>query len=249
MKKLMLPLMVFCFIAPSAVFAAHPLTGDTAETVETKKFEAETAMEYSMNKNAGVKVKTFVMSETVTGGVVQNVEAFVSIPYQSIKEDGLGRQSGFSDATIGAKWNFATIDKLALAVKSSVSFPTGDDEKGLGSGKMGVGVALIASEEINHLFSVDGNLILKYQGVKAGDSYYEFGLSAAGKYNVTPELKGVGEVTYSKTDESGSKAVVVLTTGAVYAVQKNLDIDGGVRFGLTKEAEDFAVLAGITLKF
>lgn len=82
-----------------------------------------------------------------------------------------------------------------------------------------------------------------------GDAYTEYGFSAAGKFQASSALKVVTELALSDTDEDGSDVQAVLTAGAIIALQKNLDVDFGLRVGLTDEAEDYALLTGLTFKF
>ena len=252
MKKMMLPLLAVCCLAPAAVFAGqqHPLITDTVETVAPSKFEAETALEYGYTKNGSEKIKRITLQETVTGGITPKLDGFITLPFSSLKfeDGGSTTNSGFNDITAGVKYNALKIDKTEIAVKPFIILPTGDDKKGLGSGGVGFGAVCIASFEINHQLAVDGNIRLLHQAT-SGDSFNEFDASAAGKYSLTKDLKVVGELGISKTDVDGSKLQSSRTGGAIFAVKENLDVDAGIRIGLTKETEDFALLAGVTFKF
>lgn len=246
MKKLMLPIIAVCCMAPAAVFASqqHPLVTDMAETVAPKHFEAETAVEYHSFDNHSITG----VQETVTVGIIPKLDAFISVPISSVKYDGFDRETGFGDVIIGAKYNFMNVKHIELSVKPFLVLPTGDDNKFLGEGGVGVGAAAIASMELNKQLSFDGNLVLKHQETDR-DSYNEIGVSAAAKYEVTRELKAVAELAISDNDESGSKTQAFITAGAIYEVQKNFEVDGGIRVGLTSDSEDFALLAGATFKF
>jgi len=173
------------------------------------------------------------------------------VPFSHHSGDGISSESGLNDMTLGVKWNFLNIDKAAFAFKPFLALPTGDNNKGFGAGGVGFGAIAVASLELDKRLTVDGNLSLKRQATD-GDSYNEFGISVAGKFEATKELTLVGELATVKDDTSGSKWETSLTAGAIYAVQKNIDIDLGLRFGLTNDTEatqDFGVLAGVTLKF
>lgn len=255
MKKVLLPLLAVCCLAPAAAFAGlqHPLITENAETVAPQKFEAETAIEYNMFKVGGTKVNSFTLQETVTGGIMPKLDAFVSVPFSSYKADvdGASRESGLNDVTIGARWGFAHVDKMAFAVKPFVSLPTGDEDKHLGEGGVGFGATAVCSLELDKALSIDANVRLTHQATK-GDSYNEFGLGVAGKFEATKELKVVGEVVAAKSDVDGSKWVSNLTAGAIFAAQKNMDLDLGIRFGLASEENEkdpLAILAGLTFKF
>ena len=238
MKKVLLPLLAACCLFPVAAFAGHPLITDSAQTVEPIKHEAETAVEYGKKSN----LKETLIQETMTVGILKNVDTFVAAPLKFISGDE--SVSGMSDVSLGAKWNFKTIDKTALAIKPFLVLPVG----GLGEGGVGFGAIAVATQELDSHLSVDGNLTYKHQSTR-GDSYNEFDASLAGRYEVSKLMKAVGELAMNTTDVTDSKAKIVLGFGAIYEAQKHLDVDLGVRFGLTSEAEDFRLLAGVTCKF
>ena len=243
MKKLLLPVVALCCLTPTFAFATHPLLTESAETVAPKAVEAETAIEYG--KKSGDK--QFILQETVNAGVIPHVDVFIALPFISGDVDG-STNSGLSDISIGAKWNFGHVDAFALAVKPALLLPLGDDKKNLGEGGVGFGATLIASTELANKISIDGNIGLKHQETGDG-SYNRFDLSVDGKFDETEHLKAVGEFALSNTDESGSTFQAYLAAGAIYALQKNLDVDLGLRLGLTSKSEDFRLLAGATYKF
>lgn len=249
MKKMLLPLVAVCCLTPAAVFAAqqHPLLTDMAQTVEERKLEAETALEYSSNDENGDTKTVFKLEETITAGIVPKVDAFIKVPFSRVKAGTT--ESGFNDLTLGAKWNFMNVDKTALSVKPYLTLPVGDENKGLGAGKVGYGASLIASMEIDKRIAFDANVLLDHQEIKNANSVNTFGGSVAGKFQATKELKALAEVAVSKADTDGAKAQAVLTVGAIYEVAEDIDVDLGARLGLTKEAEDYVVLTGVTFKF
>lgn len=248
MKKLLLPIITVCCLAPVVAFAGqqHPLVTDMAQTVAPSKFEAETAMEYHSYDSASI----FVLQETVTAGIIPKMDAFITVPILSVNPDfpGADTESGFGDVNIGIKYNFMNVDKTVLSVKPFLVLPVGDDKKGLGEGGVGFGAVAIASLELDKQITIDGNIMLKHQDTE-GDSYNEFGLSVAGKYKANKDLTAVAEIAFLNSDASGSDLRAVVTAGAVFEVKKNIDVDCGLRLGLTDDSEDFALLAGVTFKF
>jgi hypothetical protein len=246
MKKMLLPIITVCCLAPVAVFAGqqHPLVTDMAQTVAPSKFEAETAVEHHSYDSSSV----FVLQETVTAGIIPKLDAFITLPFESVKYDGWSRESGLGDFTVGVKYNFMNVNKTALSVKPFLILPVGDDKKGLGEGGVGIGAVAIASIELDKQITIDANLMLKHQE-QDHDSYNEFGLSVAGKYQASRDVKVVAELALSNSDAPGSDLQAIVTAGAIIAVQKNIDVDCGLRVGLTDDSEDYALLAGVTFKF
>lgn len=246
MKKLMLPIIAVCCFAPAAAFAVqHPLLTDKAETVAPKAFEAETAVEYAK----GPFGKVFTLQETVTAGIIPKLDAYLVLPFKSVKVDGSRSESGLGDFLVGAKWNFGHIEQVQLSVKPELLLPVGDEDEGLGHGKVGIGATLIASTELSNKIGIDANIGLKHQDQKHIESYNEFNLSVAAKYNETEKLKAVSELALVTTDETGVDARAYLTVGGVYEAQKNLDLDLGLRLGLTSDSEDYVLLGAVTYKF
>lgn len=251
MKKMLLPLITMCCLAPVAAFAfQHPLVTDSSETVAPSKYEAETAFEFSSNDESGHKVTVLKIEETISAGIVPKLDAFIKVPlaHRSVGGDG-GSDTGFADVTVGVKWNFGHLNNVALAVKPFIVLPVGDEDKGLGYGRSGFGADLVVSTVIDNRTGVDYNIGFTHQGVKGRDDLTTFRGSAAGKVEMSKILKGVGEISLSKSDESGSHTLAFLTGGAVYAAQKNLDLDLGLRLGLTSSTDDYVILAGATYKF
>jgi hypothetical protein len=258
-----LPLMLLCCLAPAVAFAAHPLLTDDAATVEPSHIEAETALEYHSERIEGAREAGFLIKETVTFGIFNNLDAYVTVPYRSYKSifEGAEREIGISDIMVGAKWNFLSIDTTSLAIKpfAVFVFPSGDERKGKVEAGNGFGAVLAVSQELNSSFSVDANLEFLLQKMRDSDQYYKLRGSVAGNYRATKELKVVGEVSVSKSEanavdattskETNEIILTYLSAGAVYAVNKHCDIDMGVRLGLHKEADELAVLGGVTFKF
>lgn len=250
MKKNLLLLIAACCLVPAVAFAGHPLATDAAETLEPKKIEAETAVEFILNSNEGVKKNAFIIQETVSAGIMPKLDGFLSMPFLTFKEDGTSRETGLGDVTTGVKYNFLSMDNVTFAVKPFIVLPIGNEKKELGEGGFGFGLIGVLSAELDKHISVDGNISFKTQGVKGGEDYNLYGASVAGKYEATKELKIVGEFTASKPDVTEAKWATYLTAGAVYALNKNIDVDCGLRFGITSDAsDDVGFLFGLNYKF
>lgn len=248
---MLLPLITICCLAPAAAFAfQHPLVTDSSETVTPSKYEAETAFEFSSNDEDGHKVTVLKIEETITAGIIPKLDAFIKVPLAHRSVDGGGNDgSGFEDFTAGVKWNFGHLNRASLAVKPFIVLPVGNENKGLGYGRSGFGADIIASTEIDNHAAIDYNVGFSHQGVKGDNDFTTFKCSAAGKVEVSKILKAVGEIAFSDSDATGSKTQAFLGFGAVYAAQKNLDVDLGLRLGLTRATEDYVLLAGATYKF
>lgn len=256
MKKMLLPLFTLCCLAPVSAFAAqqHPLVTDKAQTVEERKLEAETAVEYLWNDENGVKTRTLFVQETITAGIVPRIDAFITVPYTYFTPDAGDSEKGFNDITLGVKWNFTKVGMVDLAVKPMMTFASGNENRTypFGTGKSSFGALLAASAELDKQIGVHANVMVMHQPAapEGRTAYNTYGLSAAGTYEASKDLKLVAEVAGTRRDSDGAKWVANLTAGGVYVVKEDMDIDLGVRYGLTKDnTEDFGALAGVTFKF
>jgi hypothetical protein len=187
----------------------------------------------------------------LTFGLANKVDAFVYVPFKMAKPDGGSSENGLADITVGAKWNFYKAGTAELAIKPMVTIPTGDEKKGadFGAGKAAFGGLFAVSAEVSKEVNVHANVMVMHQLVKVGDAYNVLGLSAAGAFDASKELKVVGEIAASKADVSGAKWLTKFTAGAVYALKENIDIDGGLSYGIQDKNKDLGILAGVTFKF
>lgn len=250
MKKMLLPLIAVCCMAPVAAFAGHPLVTDSATTVEPKHIEAETSAEYHIIDNDGAKGKSVILQEVVTFGIIPKVDAFVAVPFSFLSPDAGKKENGINDVTIGAKWNFMQAGSTELAVKPIVVLPTGDDKKGLGAGKSSFGAVLAASGEVSKQLGYQANAGIMHQlAPENGKAYNTWAFGAACTFEASKELKAVAEAAFSKTDLDGSKLATKLTAGAVYAVTGTVDVDGGVNYSIQDKNKDLGIVAGVTFKF
>jgi predicted porin len=75
-------------------------------------------------------------------------------------------------------------------------------------------------------------------------------LSALATYKVLEGLTlGLDVGASSNTDKASSEMPAYALGGAIYSLNKNVDLSLGLKFGITKPEPDFAGFAGITVKF
>jgi hypothetical protein len=75
-------------------------------------------------------------------------------------------------------------------------------------------------------------------------------LSLAAAMTITPSLQLMAEVVASSNANSTSSVwPVFMTGGASFSIADPLDVDLGVRIGLTNTATDISLLTGCTVRF
>jgi len=257
MKRLLFSLAFIAAMAAQPVFAAHPLITDDTGTQGTGKVQVEITGEYSWDREkiAGVteKVRGGNVGATVTVGVHERVDLVAAVPFEwfSSYEDGarIARESGIGDASFDIKWRFFEQDGWSLAVKPGVTLPSGDDERGLGAGRVGYRVFLIGTKELAP-WAFHANVGYIRNDNTGGDEKNIWHVSAAAEFEVVKDLKIVGNVGIERNPEldSNNHPVFVLG-GVIYQLTEKLSVDGGIKVGVTKSETDLTLLAGLTMKF
>ena len=249
--------MIMVLLCPGLVFSAHPLITDDSGTQGKGKFQIEVNGQYDSDKEtvAGVSVKSTggQAGATLSYGLIENADLVLSLPYQwgKVKEDGVTvyDEKGISDTTFEVKWRFFEKDGLSLALKPGVSFPTGDDGKGLGIGKTGYHLFLVGSKEAAPWAF---HLNIGYIGNenKVDEERNIWHASLATTYEAVKNLKLVGNIGVEKNpDKTADRDPAFIIAGVIYSPAENLDIDFGVKAGLNKSETDYSMLDGLAYRF
>jgi hypothetical protein len=238
-------------------WAAHPLITDDSGTQGKGKFQLEVNGQYDSDKetDGGATIKTTggQTNTTLSYGIVDNADVVFSLPYAwSRVNDGttVSDAHGISDAVVEIKWRFFEKEGLSFAVKPGVSFPTGNEDKGLGAGKIGYHVFLIGSKEAAP-WTFHVNLGYIRNETKADiEEKNLWHASFAATYEVIKDFKIVGDIGAEKNpDKSADNDPAFLILGGIYSLSENFDIDAGVKRGLTSSETDFSLMAGMTYRF
>ena len=242
---------------PVAAWAAHPLITDDAGTQGKGKFQLEVNGQYDSDKETvgGVSVKSTggQAGSTLSYGVIDNADLVLNVPYVwgKVKEDGVSTydEKGLSDVSFEVKWRFFEKDGLSVALKPGISFPTGNDEKGLGTGKTGYHMFLIGSKEAAP-WAFHANLGYIRNENKADEQKNLWHASLATTYEVAKDLKLVGNIGIERNaDKAADNDPAFLIVGAIYSLAENFDIDAGVKYGLSSSETDLSLMAGMAFRF
>lgn len=259
-KQLSALLFVLCVSISSVAQAAHPLVTDDTGTQGAMKFQVETSAEFGWDKESAHGITTLsdyqLLNVAVTAGMLEALDLIVSYPYTWQKiEDNAGNNlnnNGLKDLSLSLKWRFLEFGPASVAIKPSITFPTGNRDKGLGAGRAGYGATLISTVEYKPV-AVHANLGYtnqKYTDAdKDGSRQHLWNLSLAGTVEVLKGLQMVAEVgTTSNPDKGSNTWPTFMGGGVIYSVLESLDLSLGIRGGLTVPQTDMALLAGMTFK-
>lgn len=241
----------------SAAWAAHPLITDDTGTQGKGKFLVEISGQYDSDKETANGVSTEStggqVAATLSYGFVENADLVLGLPYQWTKgkEGGVTvyDENGISDMTVDLKWRFFEKDGLSLALKPGVRLPTGNDEKGLGAGRMGYQAFLIGSKEAAP-WAFHVNLGYIGNENRADEEKHLWHASLAATREIVKGLMIVGDIGIERNrDKAANGNPAFLIGGFIYSLFDNVDIDIGVKYGLTAAETDWSFMAGTAFRF
>ena len=236
----------------AAAFASHPLITDDAGTIGSGKAQLELNGEYGHDEEDGVTTTTTEGAAALSYGITDSMDLVVGLPYLHSREKDAGAtlsEHGLSDTSVEMKWGFYENNGLSLALKPGLSLPTGDDEKGLGSGKATYSLFFITSKAMDP-WAVHFNLgyIVNENTVEEKKDLWH--ASLASTVALTEQLTAVADLGIaSNPDPSAGTDPAFLLTGIIYTLSEGLSLDCGIKYGLNSSETDYTVLAGITWAF
>lgn len=247
--------MTFCF--PSVLFAARPLVTDDSGTLGKGKFQVELGVEtFSwQDREDGVKIEETGMeaSGVFTYGVLDNIDVVAGFPYvwSKVKENDTTAfdANRLSDISLEAKWRFFEKNGFGLALKPGLTLPTGNYEKGFGTGRVTYEITFIASKE-HEFIKFYFNAGYTRNENKTDERKDLYSASVAVTYEVIKGLNLVGNVGFERNPDPAFKtAPAFALVGLNYGINDHIMLDAGYKFGLNRQEVDRAIIAGITLNF
>jgi hypothetical protein len=238
-------------------WAAHPLITDDTGTQGKGKFQLELNGQYDWDKDdtedVSIRGTGGQAAATLSYGIVENVDLVLSLPYlwgkAEVNEITVYDEKGFGDAVLETKWRLFEKNGLSLALKPGIIIPTGNDEKGLGTGQMGGHLFLIASQELGS-WAFHGNLGYIRNENKVDERKDIWHASFAATWEVIKNFKLVADIGIERNpDEDASNDPAFLIGGIIYSIKENFDVDLGVKGGLSKSETDLSLMAGVTFRF
>lgn len=240
-------------LSPAAAWASHPLTTDDAGTQGQGHFQLEVNGQYDHDKESGITTTGGQAAAALTYGITDAIDLSIGVPYLWIKEKSDladSSESGLSDTSLDIKVRFYEKDGLSFAVKPGLSFPTGDDDKGLGTGEVGYHLYLIGMKETGPWTFITNLGYIRNETNADTDEKNIWHASVAGIFTLNEHWKMAADIVAERnTDKDGDNDPVSAVAGVIYSPTKNMDLDLGVKRGITSSATDWSLLAGATFRF
>lgn len=256
--------MLLAMLWTTPAFAAHPLITDDTGTQGKGNFQLELNSEWSEDreKDSGTTIKETggEIAAALSWGVADNIDLVAGLPWQcytiSEEETVVADEEGIGDMTIEVKWRFFESEEsgLSFALKPGISIPAGDEQKGLGSGRISGSLMLIATHE-GQLGALHGNIgysrnAYKLEEDDAASRHHIWHASLAAELNMTEHLRPVANIGIETNEDNASDVhPVFLIGGLICSVNENLDLDFGVKGALNEAETDTTFLAGMAVRF
>lgn len=177
-------------------------------------------------------------------GLNERAEAFVGLsPGTAVEGGGVG----FGDMQLGWRQRLNEINtgQITLAYQAVLNLPTGDEDKGLGSGEFEAFAAGIGTLPMES-WSATGFAQLGLVGERRGSAHdAQFAWAAAADHNVGEGASVFSELAGVFTPDQDFESVFT-TLGGTWSPSPGLVLDVGFVVGLSNDAPDFQFVIGFT---
>jgi hypothetical protein len=265
-------LVVWFFLLHSAPFAraAHPYVTDDSGTQGAGNWQLELMAERVRHARtaapAGGAVhqhrKVTVFNPVLTYGLLENLDLALGLNRvrERVRADAVlvDSAAGAGDSTLDLKWRVHGANGLSVALKPGLILPTGDEGRGLGTGKLSFG--------LNGILAYEAKPWVWLANVAYAHARYRLSQDAATHhrhlwrvsggfgYELRDSLRLVGDAgvrTNPAKDDpflpgrNGHFAML----GLIYSPAGKVDLDIGWRRSLNSGEADRALLLGATLRW
>jgi hypothetical protein len=241
-------------------FAALPFISDDADTLDKGTSQVELSYERSADKEtvdkSAVEIDGNQIAATFGHGIAESLDltlGFARSWGKYVEDDVSSNDVGTADFILNPKWRFYEQSGFAFAVKPEVGYSYlvgGASEDHTTS----YGGWLIATKEIGVLaITLNGGYIYNDYGSPADRDANRgsiWSISALATYEVLEGLAlGLDVGASTNSDKSSNEMPANALGGAIYSLNKNVDLSLGLQFGITNPEPDFSGIAGLTIRF
>lgn len=214
-NRVLIIIAVSISISVTAV-AGPPFRTDDPEPVEYRHWEAYVASQGNFDRNETSFTAPHI---ELNYGVVSNVQIHLITPFEYVKPEGVSAHYGFADMELGVKFRFIqeTDSCPQVGTFPIVLFPTGDKNKGLGSGEVQVFIPLWVQKRWEALQTYGGGGYRINPGTD-NKNYWFFGWEV--QRDITKHLTVGFEVFHQTPDENDGASSTGFNAGAIINFSK-----------------------------
>jgi hypothetical protein len=257
--------LVLCCCCPLAARAQQPFITDDADVTEKGRLHFEFSNEFDLlHGSAFPALRQNTTSFELAYGLVENLEVSVEAPLIAIfnaRDAGSPRRVfGPGDVNLSVKYNFLKeregSRRPALTASFSLETPTGNVEKGLGSGVADFTLNGVLQKtltkrttgRLNGGVIFSGNTLTGAVGLRTRGIVYTTGASLVRKF--TPRLDLGAEVTGARASNFDlGKGLFQTQIGGNYALRENVTFDFGFIAGRAVASPRFGAQLGLSIDF
>lgn len=234
------------------VFAAHPLITDDTGTQGEGKFQMEANVQYSHHGHPGITENSLELETIISYGVMDDVDLVVSVPYQHVRSKQYGSrntEAGISDVSLEVKWRFFEDSGWSLALKPGVTVPTGEQDNGLGLGRFSPHIFFIITRDMEPMaFHLNLGCMRNENRLDERTDLWHASLTS--EWEIVKDLKAVANIgaEHNSVKDSATPPAFILG-GFICSLTENLDVDVGLKAGLTRSELEYSILAGVAWRF
>ena len=246
----------FAIVAAPASAILPLITDDTGTQRPNKTtHQAEFSYDRLRDREAGLTGRASVLGFTYTYGISNPLDIYIGTTHARVTVDpGAFRVSGQGDIGLGIKWRFYDKDNLSFALKPQITFATGDENKGLGTGRTSGALTFIATYEAEPVTWL-ANVAYTRNNYKLAADRADFRsdlvrLSAAALFKVHEKARLFADIgATTNSDRTSNTPPAYFLTGLIYSPNKDTDFDLGVKFSLNRPEIDRTLSIGATFRF
>lgn len=247
--------------APAVARAAHPLITDDAGTLGggVRQLEITSAVSRDSEGSGAERVS----DDTGEGGVgigyglLDRLDVLLGIAasWSRVQQQNgpISETHGIGDLAVELKWRAFETGGFALALKPRSTLPTGDPHRGLGTGRACFGLTLIASQDLGPVALHANVSYLRDRYARREDRdasrLDRFHASLAATFQVAEHLRLVADLGAETPPDRASSTPAYVVGGSVFAASNDVDLDVGLKAGLSAPEPDIAGLLGATYRF
>ncbi len=235
----------------------RPSKTENPFTVDAGHFQLEMDFaNYALDDSRGVHTSTWNLAPIdIKAGVLKNADVeFIFDSYLNVRSmprrGPTAVQSGVGDFTTRLKVNLWGDDGggTSFALLPFVKFPTNTDH--LGNDAVEGGVLLPLDAKLPAGFDASFETGAEFLRDAEGAGYHaDFIDSVSLDRRIAGKLSGYAEFFSDVSTEARSGLMLTVDGGLEYLVDKNIQLDCGCNFGVTRAAEAFNPFAGLTVRF
>lgn len=239
-------------------WAAHPLETDDADTLGAGQAELELTWDASRQRQSGLTVRERVWGLHLGYGITDRLDLFVELSHQDLRNqeaDAYTTQTGPGDVNLGFKYGLGSGGSTRYGLTGSLSLGNADERKGLGPGRPGLSLAGIASGALGEHLNWHGNLGLNWNRYALAEdrealrSIQPFAQAALAYEAGTPLVWLAEIIAEGPAERQTHHWDSTMGVGGIWHVQEGMDASLAYRHGLSRNATDHLLTAGVTLRF